>query len=278
MRKLGLPVLLAAVACSSRERLPRSATGAPVLEVRGALQGGPYALGRADLERLPRLKVRGADPRAGQLQEWEGASLAVLVSERVELKRGADTVLARTADRSAIPIPLTVIRQLQPVLADRREGARLATAEIAWPTLDQRGLASDPRAASWWVRDVVALELVDWQRTFGPALAAGEGAPDAARRGAGVYAESCIACHRVRGQGGDRGPELTTVASRLDPQAFLALLPSHPGWMERRVRDAVDESSAEVWAFLRAVAAMPAPASTSPDEATAERPAKPARP
>lgn len=277
MRKLGLLVLVAAAACSSRERLPRSAKGTPVLEVRGAIKGGPHALGQADLERLPRLKVHGVDPRTGQLQLWEGASLSVLVSDRVELKRGADTVLARTADRAAIPIPLTVIRQLQPVVADRRDGARLPTVQIAWPTVDQRGLATDPRAASWWARDVVALELVDWQRTFGPALAAGEGAPDAARRGAGVYAESCIACHRVRGQGGERGPELTTVASRLHPQAFVALLPSHPGWKERRVGDAVDESSAELWAFLRAVAAVPGGAGT-PEEATAEGPAKAAPP
>ena len=271
MRKLGLLVLVAAAACSSRERLPRSAKGTPVLEVRGALKGGPYALGQADLERLPRLKVRGAEPRSGRLSEWEGASLVVLVSERVELKRGADTVLVRTADRAAIPVPLTVIRQLQPVLADRRDGERLAAGEIAWPTADQRGLATDPRASSWWAREVVALELVDWQRTFGPALSAPEGATDAARRGAGVYAESCISCHRVRGQGGERGPELTTVASRIEPQAFVALLPGHPGWKERRVRDAVDESSAEVWAFLRAVASVPAPSPGPAEEVAAER-------
>jgi hypothetical protein len=228
-------------------------------------------LGRADLERLPRHTVRGADPRSSRAAEWEGVSLAALVIERVELRRGADTVLVRTADRSAIPIPLGIVRQLRPVLADRVDGARIATPEIAWPTAEQRGLATDPRAASWWARDVVALELVDWQRTFGPALAPGEGAADAARRGAGVYAESCISCHRVRGQGGERGPDLTMVAARLDARAFSALLPAHPGWKERRARDDLDGAAGEVWAFLGVVASSPAPPAPPPDEATAGR-------
>ena len=269
MRKHGLLVLLAAAACA-RERLPRAAQGPPVLEVRGALKDGPHALGRADLARLPRLKVRGADPRTGQVAEWEGPSLVVLVSDRVELKRGADTVLVRTADRSAIPVPITVIRQLQPVLADERDGVRLTTPEIAWPTAEQRGLATDPRAASWWARDVVALEIVDWQRVFGPALSAPEGANDAVRRGAGVYAESCIACHRVRGQGGERGPDLTHVTARLAARAFGDLLQAHPGWKERRAQNEADES-AEVWAFLNTVATVPAAGAGAPEETTADR-------
>lgn len=275
MRKLGLFVVATLAACSSKEHLPRSAQGAPVLEVRGAIKGGPHALGRADLERLPRLKVRGVDPRTGRLAEWEGPSLAVLVNDRVELRRGVDTVIIRTADRVATPIPLQMIRQWKPVLADRMDGTRITPSEIAWPTAEQRGLATDPRAGSWWARDVVALELVDWQRSFAPALSPPDGAGDEARRGAGVYAESCISCHRLRGQGGERGPDLTTVASRLAPRGFTDLLPSHPGWRERRLRDGAEEAGGDVWAFLRAVAAAPPPTPALPDEAvTAERASK----
>lgn len=271
MRKLGFFLVVAVAACSSKERLPRAAHGAPVLQVRGAIKGGPHELGRSDLEKIPRLKVSGVDPRTGLPAQYEGVSLAALVSERVELRRGADTVVVRTADRSAIPIPLTVIRQLKPVLADRADGVRITPTELAWPTAEQRGLASDPRAASWWARDVVALELVDWQRTYGPALAPPEGAQDEARRGAGVYAESCISCHRVRGQGGERGPDLTTVTSRIAQQRFVELLPVHPGWKERRLREDAEEGIGEVWAFLRGVAAVPAPTTAAPDEpATAE--------
>jgi mono/diheme cytochrome c family protein len=273
MRKLGLLVAFTLAACARKELLPRTARGAPVLEVRGAIKGGPHALGQADLEKIPRLKVRGVDPRTGRVAVWEGPSLAVLVNDRVDLRRGTDTVLVRTGDRAAIPIPLTVIRQLKPVLADRRDGERITPAEIAWPNADQRGLATDPRAASWWAQGPVALELVDWQRTFGPALAPPEGARDEARRGAGVYAESCIQCHRMRGQGGERGPDLTSVATRIAAERFTALLPSHPGWKDRRIRDGAEDTIVEVWSFLRDVAALPAPEKASPEESpvTAER-------
>jgi mono/diheme cytochrome c family protein len=262
--------LVAALAACSGERLPRTAQGAPVLEVRGAIKGGPHALGRADLERIPRLKVRGVDPRTGHAAEFEGPSLAVLVNDRIELRKGADTVVVRTSDRAAVPIPLPLIRQLRPVLADRRDGERITPAEIAWPTAEQRGLATDPRATSWWARDVVALELVDWQRTYGPALASPEGTADAARRGAGVYAESCISCHRVRGQGGERGPDLTAVASRLAAARFSQLVSAHPVLEERRRRDGAEDAIGELWAFLRGVASAPAPAPAD-EPVTADR-------
>jgi mono/diheme cytochrome c family protein len=275
MRKLGIIVAFTLAACSKKDLLPRSAQGTPVLEVRGAIKGGPHALGQADLERLPRLKVRGVDPRTGRAAEWEGPSLAVLVSDRVDLRRGTDTVLVRTSDRAAVPIPLQVIRQLKPVLADRMNGERITPGEVAWPTAEQGGLATDPRAPAWWARDVVALELVDWQRTFGPALASPDGATDEARRGAGIYAESCIGCHKVRSQGGERGPELTSIASRIGQERFAAFLPAHPGWKERRMRDGSEDIIGEVWAFLRGVAAVPALPTMAPDEAvTAERAAK----
>ena len=254
MRKLGFLLLYAAAACSAKPRLPATPQGTAVLEVRGAVKGGPHALGRADLDHLPRLKLQGAEPRSARVTLWEGTSVAALVSDRVDLQKGADTVIVRTADRAAIPVPLTVVRQLKPVLADHADGVRLATPVLAWPTVDQNGLATDPRLAAWWARDVVAFEIVDWRQTYGPALAAPDGAADAARRGAGVFAESCIACHRMRGAGGERGPDLTTVAARLRQPAFLALLPSHPGWNVRPRGDLADESAGELWIFLRAVA------------------------
>lgn len=274
MRKLGFFLVVAVSACSSKELLPRVAHGPTVLEVRGALQGGPHELGRADLAKLPRLEVHGVDPRTGRTAEYEGPSLAALVSDRVALRRGVDTVVVRTADRAAIPIPLSLVRGLKPVLAERMDGVRITPAEIAWPTVDQRGLVTDPRAAAWWARDVVALELVDWQRTYGPALAPPEGAGDEARRGASVFAASCISCHRVRGQGGERGPDLTTVAARLSAQRFAELLPSHPGWKEERQRDASDEPVTEVWSFLRGVSLAPAPAGAPEEPVTAERGSK----
>jgi mono/diheme cytochrome c family protein len=255
MRKIGLLLLTATAACSSGPLLPRSPRGPGVVEVTGAVKDAPFVLGHADLAQLPRLRVEGQEPRSGNLAVWEGASVAAMVSERVKVRRGADTAIVRTADRAAIPIPLTMIRQLKPVLADRVDGARLGTRVLAWPTEQQKGLATDPRAATWWARDVVAFEIVDWQRTFGPALAAPDGAADAARRGSGVYAESCISCHRMRGVGGERGPELTTIAARIRPGAFATLLTGHPGWAQRPPGETSSDAVAtELWTFLKYVA------------------------
>jgi hypothetical protein len=275
MRKFGIFLLSAALlstaaACSSKPRLPAAATGEPVVEVRGALRGGPYALGRRDLDALPRLRVVGEEPRSGKMAVWEGTSVAALVAERVELRKGADTAIVRTADRSAIPVPLTMIRQLKPVLADRADGVRIVGSVLAWPTEHQKALATDPRSGTWWARDVVAFDIVEWQRTFGPALTAPEGSAEGARRGASLYGDSCITCHRMRGVGGERGPDLTTVASRLRPAAFTALLPSHPGWRERGITELPPEAATELWTFLRAVAEVAA----LPPDVVPEQPAE----
>ncbi len=269
MRKSWI-VLGLLVACSTGPRLPTTAHGETVLEVRGALKKGSYALGRADLAKLPRRTLRGVDPATGRAATWEGVSVVTLVSDRVDLAKGADTVIVRTADRAAIPIPLTLVRQWRPVLADKADGVPLATPVLAWPTLEQRGLETDPRADGWWARDVVAFELVEWQKAFASALAIPDGATDAARRGATWYGDRCIRCHRMRGAGGERGPDLTTVAARLRPGPFGTLLDRHPGWKKDTPGETPGPQGAEeIWTFLRAVAA--ATTGAKPEPITAER-------
>ncbi len=276
MRKLALALAFALAACSAGPRLPKAAQGAPVLEVRGAVKQGPFALGRADLRALPRRTLRGMDPETGKTATFAGTAVAALVSDRVQLLRGADTSVARTADGAAIPIPLVEIRRLKPVLADEVDGTRLSTPVIAWPTLDAPGLATDPRAAGWWAKGVVAFEIVSWQRAFSSALATAEGAPDGARRGAAAFAERCISCHRVRGVGGTKGPELTAVTGRMRAEPFSALLADHPGAPPADGERSGSEVTAEVWSFLRAVAASTAAppedlAATRGDDFTADR-------
>lgn len=260
-------VLLAAVlaaACSAGPRLPRSSRGETVLEVRGAVKHGPFRLGRAELDALPRRTVRGEDPITGRLATWEGVSLTALVIDRVELTRGADVVLVRTADRRAVPVPLTLVRQLRPVLADRADGEPLREPVLAWPTEQQRGLGSDPRAQLWWSRGVVALELVNGFSTLGRALSVPAGAPPGARLGADLFGARCIACHRVRAAGGESGPDLTRLAGRMTEDAFRARLDEHPGRLSHAPEPG-EATSREVWAFLRAVDAV-ASGSAPPDE------------
>lgn len=269
MRKLGL-FLVSLAACSGGPRLPKTAQGTPAITVGGAVKGGPFALGRADLEKVPRRSVRGVDPASGREAVWEGTSVDEIVSKRVDVMRGADVVLVRTADRAAIAIPLTVLVQNKPVLADRADGARISANVLAWPTVEQRGLETDPRATSWWARDVVGFDLVDSQKTFGPALATPDGAADGARRGSSLFGERCIACHRMRGVGGQRGPELTTVASRMRQAPFSALLDKHPGWKGTGGDPPGEQGAAALWSFLQAVA-VSAPNAPPPDPVTAGR-------
>lgn len=272
MRKSWIVLGLLA-ACTGGPRLPTSSQGEKVLEVRGALKKGSYALGRADLAKLPRRTLRGVDPATGRAATWEGVSVATLVNDRVELAKGADTVIVRTSDRAAIPIPLTLVRQWKPVLADKADGVSLANPVLAWPTLEQRGLETDPRAEGWWARGVVAFEIVEWQKAFASALATPDGATDAARRGATWYGDRCIRCHQMRGAGGERGPDLTTVAARLRPGPFGALLDHHPGWRMTTGEPPGPEGAEELWTFLRAVAASSA-AGARPEPVTADRGAR----
>ncbi len=252
MRKLGI-LLLSLAACSGGPRLPKNPSGPPALTIGGAVKGGPFSLGRADLEKLPRRAVRGVDPAAGREAVWEGPSVDELVSKRVEAQKGADTVLVRTADRAAIAIPLTLLLQNKAVLADHMDGVRISNV-LAWPTLEQRGFETDPRAGLWWAHDVLAFDLVDSQRTFGPALATPDGAPEGARRGSTLFGERCMGCHKMRGVGGDRGPELTTVAARMRQAPFSELLHRHPGWRAPRGDDPGEQGATDMWAFLHAVA------------------------
>ncbi len=263
MRKPMLVALAALAACaSSKPPLPRSAPGeATVVEVRGAIKGGPFPLSAKALRTLPQASIHGADPATGREETWDGVPLAAIVNDRVNRAKGADTVIVRTADRAAVPIPIVVVRQLRPVLAERADGAPLPAPVLAWPNREQIGLQTDPRQSLWWAHGVTALEIVEYQATFGRALAPPEGAPDGARLGADTFGARCVACHQVRGAGGQKGPDLTSVASRIGPDAFRELLERHPGWADQD--GATDtpgrETASQLWTFLHAVALTPRP-------------------
>jgi hypothetical protein len=59
----------------------------------------------------------------------------------------------------------------------------------------------------------------------------------------------------MRGAGGERGPDLTTVAARLRAGPFGALLDHHPGWKFTVGEAPGPQGAEELWSFLRAVAA-----------------------
>lgn len=267
MRKKSLVLLLlfAAAACSG-PRLPATPRGEPIVTVGGDLEGGPRRLGRGDLDALPRRAFHAVDPAAGSEQVWEGAQLMAIV-ERAGAKKAADVVVARTDRKEAIAVPVAVIRQLRPVLADRVDGRSAPSLVLAWPNVDQPGLDTDPRSTTWWAHGVEALDLVEWDRTFGRALRVPPGAPDAARLGSDQFSHRCIACHALRGAGGAAGPDLTTVAERISWDGFVRTVEKHAGGRARRGGETPPNALADLWAFLRSVAT----AGTASDEPPAEK-------
>jgi hypothetical protein len=241
------------LACGGPQ-LPRSARGEVLLTVEGQVKYGPFQLGRADLEALPRAGFRAVDPGSGREARYDGVALQLLLADKIEPIEGADTVVIRSADREAVPLPPTVLRQYRPILADRIDGQPVPP-QLAWPNLDQLGLQRDPRAMLWWTRQVRSVELVAWDRTWGRALRPPPGASDAARLGGGQYALRCASCHRLGKAGGERGPALDGAATRLGPTAFMAALRGHAVWQERLGTELSpgDQVAAQLHAFLAAV-------------------------
>lgn len=243
------PLLLLALACSAGTRLPRGPRGEEVLQVRGALKGAPFRLGEADLDSLKQGKVRGVDPVTGREASYQGVDLEALL-DRLDLTGGADTLVLRTADQQAVPVPLSVVRELRPVLAKRADDQPLESRLVAWPNLAHHGMNSDPRAPLWWARNVVALEYVSWARVFGRALRLPEGAPAGALAGATVFGSRCLACHRIRETGGANGPELTRDEQAPTLERLASVLPGHPGWAGPGMAPPRPEVVSQLAAFL----------------------------
>lgn len=277
-RTAGIVTFLAlAAACSVGSRLPRHARGATALWVRGAVKGGPFQLGDADLAALPQRIVRGVAPGAASAEpvRYAGVDLGALVTDEVELTGDADTVVFHTADLMAVSVPVSVLLQLRPVLAARADDVPLPARLVAWPTEAQPGLTSDPRAPVWWARGVTALEVVSAARTLGRALHVPEAAPAGARAGAALFEARCLACHRVRSGGGLRGPELTRVAERLSPEALRRKLQGHPGWDLPGQAEPTAQAAAQLDAFLRTVAAYTTLSGARQPDEVGDDPAEP---
>jgi len=280
MRKRTVALLVLAAACSSSIRIAKVPHGKPALRIGGEVKGGPFELGEQDLAALPRRKVRGADLATGREAVYEGADLAPSLA-RLELEKGVDTLVARTADHRAIAIPLTMIHQARPVLADRIDGSVAAELILAWPNAEQRGLASDPREPAWWAQGVVELDLVNGFNVYGRALAVPDGSPEGAHVGADLTGARCLGCHRLRKAGGEKGPDLTRVAERVPLDGFRALLArGHPGWALPGLDPPGDAAARQVWLFLKAVAAEAetGPVEEVPPEPPRQKPRPPGTP
>ena len=234
-------------------RLTLVPSGPQLLSVQGQVAGGPFALGRADLSRLPRAAFEAVDPAAGRRARFEGVPLGPLLTDRIERRPGADTAVFETSDGLRLALPVAALEAQRALLADRIDGGE-ATLQLAWPNLEQPGLDRDPRGELRWAHQIVSIELIRWEASWGPALAAPLGASDAARRGAGQLLLRCAPCHAVAGVGGRRGPPLDGAPARLGPVRFEAAVRDHPGWSDRVGPELTPDGEvlAELQAFLAA--------------------------
>ncbi len=206
--------------------------------MRGEVEHGPFLFGTGDLKGLPRRSFQARHPGTGRTALFEGVSLADLLATRVALKDKADTVVLHSRDGRAVPVPLVLVRQWTPILADRADGrplvewaleagARTTPFVLAWPNVDNPGLATDPRAPAFWTGAVDAVDLAIWRTTWGRALRVPTGASDAARLGADDFLYRCMTCHRLRGVGGEHGPDVTRAVGDAAPEAFAARIRPH---------------------------------------------------
>jgi mono/diheme cytochrome c family protein len=285
--------LLAALASSllacAPVRGPRPADGEIALSVEGKVEGGPLYLTRAEAGRLPRRSFLAREPVTGREVRFEGISLAALLDDQARPEKRADIAVIRARDGGAVDIPLVRIRELSPVLADRAYGWPVAvwarearvpaeTWVLAWPNLDQPGLDSDPRARWWWATGVRRVVLESWLATYGKALRVPAGAPDGAQRGAEDVQLHCMACHRVRGAGGERGPDLTGALKDRTPAAFAGSVRPHA--LERGLLPGPEGEAAllRIATFLRSIHASFTPTSTDEQAQPEEVPEPPPRP
>jgi hypothetical protein len=277
---------LAALTTCGAPRPRTEGTGEVLLTVSGRIAGGPARFGSADLQAAPRRTLRARDPRGGAEAAYDGLALQKLFAEVVEVQRGADVAIVHGAGGYQVVIPLAVLRQHDPVLADRIDAVPVREARpegaplvLAWPTAGAPGLQHDPRARWWWVDGVTRLEVTSWLSTYGRALRVPPGADDEARPGAEAFQTSCMPCHRLRGAGGARGPELTDrLADAAARKGFADAVRAHA---TRRDAAPVAELAVpvvrQIATFLSAVAAAgpPPPEEEPPPEPPPPRPPGP---
>lgn len=266
--------LLTLLACSRSQPRPPP-TAEVVLTVEGRLRGSPVQLDLAGLHGFEQRTLRGHDPRAPSELSYEGTSLAALVRE-LDPKREVDLAVVHGASGYAVAVPLPAIRQYRPVLAEKANGRPVAEAigedagrlVLAWPNSDAPGFDIDPRTRWWWARDVKRIELVPWYRTYGRALRVPAGAGDDARRGADAFANSCIHCHRLRGVGGERGPDLSAWTPSGGPAQLLETVRAHASRFPELKGVDLTRGVPEIAAFLEAVrsAGPPLPGDEPPEE------------
>lgn len=212
-------------------------------------------------------------------EKFDAALAAALASDRPALRAMARDVIARidpdrariafieALDRATIVEQQAAIRGLAAMdhpdavealaeLAKRLQSGTLP-AELQLEVIEAAAASQSPQLAAHRFDDIAAPPDVDLSGPVAQALLQG-GSADAGREVfEGSSAVSCMRCHAINGQGGEAGPDLAGVASRLtraqllqsllDPNATLAqgfdapsaMIPASPHLTRRQIRDLI---------------------------------------
>ena len=205
------PALLALFADAKAEPATRAAAGRALLAIeRGrhvALIGGALS----DTAAPPAMR-----------EELIGALAAVAPEGLPYLARAVDARSARVRERVAYALAGSAPGAQ--LLLDAVRSGRVPASAVADPTLRERLVSGKPESIRAAVaelaradsaNDVARQQRIDaLARRFDPRAASAEW-------GASVFAANCAACHSVRGQGGQVGPQLDGVGHRA-PTDLLA--------------------------------------------------------
>jgi mono/diheme cytochrome c family protein len=137
----------------------------------------------------------------------------------------AGLVLFVCADGYKAPVPRALLESANTLLAIERtdtpefkvhnklqneKAVPLAPLYLVWDNQNNEQLKAE--GASNWPYQVIGIEITDFAEKF-PRMIPPSKASQAAKRGFLTFQKYCMTCHKINGDGGDKGGELNTLGS-----------------------------------------------------------------
>jgi cytochrome c2 len=156
------------------------------------------------------------DPSDGTIHDYRGTPLLALLPPPPPIDAPGDAVLVRCSDGFVVLLPLSVIRDYQPVVASevRREQRWMPIPTprgpryLVWPNLSRPELEQDPAITSegwaWGVDEVSVLASATYLAPLTPLRT-----DPSVERGRALWMQSCFHCHAVHHTGGLVGWDLS---------------------------------------------------------------------
>jgi cytochrome c2 len=156
----------------------------------------------------------------------------------------AELVLFICADGYRSPVPRVSLETYKSLLAVSRVGQAFTISNKAehkdkialnplyliWDNFNNTQLKAE--GATHWPYQIVGVELANFSDKY-PNMIPAKGSSAAAVRGFHSFQNYCMTCHKVAGEGGELGPELTQVASSAKVKPFLMKWIDNPALIKK---------------------------------------------